>query len=125
MGGITLESVTSQLPSISQLQALAACNDEAACLPGTPAISLELLTDTQAGVIQPDNSVLHSYAHRLVWSMTWSDPSCGPNLGPRRPLGHTAAPPAPVKEICDYLAFIDAASGHFLFAYDGPADASS
>jgi hypothetical protein len=121
MGGISLDPAVGLQPTISAAQAVATCGSEGACLAGVPAVSLQRLTDTQAGQIQADNSVHHTYTNRLVWTMKWDDPSCGSGLGPRAPLGHSAAARPTVNEVCDYLAFVDAASGHFLFAYDGPA----
>jgi hypothetical protein len=99
----------------------------AVCAPGrTGIVELAMLTDLSYGQQDPDVTVLGpnghmdhplkpAFVHRRVWAMTWHSVGCGPSFA----VG--SSPPDQSAEPCDLVSFVDADTGQYLVAYQGPS----
>lgn len=118
--GITLTSPPSSASATATAStALGTCSTgESPCDTGSPDIVLATMSNSEMGAEQVDNSVQPTYQNVLVWVMTWHDVNCE-TLGPAQ----SAVPRTPMSD-CDHIVFVDASSGHYLYAYTGPPASS-
>jgi hypothetical protein len=103
---VHLDPPGNAVANLSASDAFAACNNRStACMPSAPTrVELALMTAANYG----DD-------HRLVWAITWSHVDCMLFGPPGQP-----SPRANVATGCDFVTFIDADSGAYLLATDGP-----
>jgi hypothetical protein len=101
---VHLDPPSTTNPTISATAALGTCADpNAVCHEGAPTTEeLVLLTDVHFG-----------YNHRIVWVLTWSHVNCMPFGPPNQP-----SPKYNMKTGCDFITFLDAGTGAYLFALD-------
>jgi hypothetical protein len=105
-GNVHLDPPGNATPKLSAADAVAACNNPpVACRSGTPTrVELALMTAANFGANQ-----------RLVWAITWSGVDCMVIGPPSRP-----SPKYNIATGCDFTTFIDANTGAYLVAVDGP-----
>ena len=120
-GGIGLDPPPAgAAPGYSPQDTYARCVSAVApCGKGQPSVVLTSFSDYQAGNIQPDGSVEHPYLGVLAWAITWHDQRCFVS-GPASVAGSASSTRQPAPSTCDLVDFVDATTGKYLEAYQGP-----
>ncbi len=113
--GITLSPPGDAVPATSSDAAYQLCLTPAgaACNPSLPtSIQLALISDAHSTLVKPGT---------LVWAIGWVGVMC-PHFGgaPGNPSASPTPIPSPQEFHCDMYTFIDAHSGKYIFAHQGP-----
>jgi hypothetical protein len=113
-------------------QAVALCNSTAACYGQTLPSRIEfgLFTDESYGPravpITQTTSIDHIsipvFVKRPSLIMTWHNVTCLNQGGATSAGSASYSPPPPASYPCDFVTLVDAASGSYDLAYQGPAD---
>ncbi len=113
--GVTLEPPGTLQATIDAQTAFSVCAAGQAPCPPTPPSTARLAIGTDSGPAQLDaNGKLNPLMDkRLVWAISWLGIACRLRGGPVVDASAAATPALPKS--CDTVAFVDAATGKFLY----------